>query len=247
MLHCLGVIRYFGISDVGCSRNSNEDAFALEPELGLFMVADGMGGAQAGELASSIAVDTVVSCVREALPARTVENLVAAIRAANTAILQQASENADFQGMGTTVVSVLLNPPAAYVGSVGDSRLYLARGGKLGRITSDQTWVNDVGRSLGLSEEQIRTHPFRNVLTMAVGARERIEVRSHELSLEPGDLLLLCSDGLHGVVDEVGLTETLRSPNSLAQKASTLIRLARRRGGPDNITAVLVQVETGDG
>lgn len=213
----------------------------LEPELGLFAVADGMGGAQAGERASRIAIETIVKSVREALPTRTLEGLVEAVRAANRDVFQQASENPAFHGMGTTVVAVLLDLPLAHVASVGDSRLYLFRDGELRRMTSDQTWVNEIGRTLGLTEDQIHSHPFRNVLTMAVGARERIDVRSHELYLEPGDLLLLSSDGLHGVVTEAELAEALAPPNTLSQKATGLVEKARRNGGPDNITAVLVE------
>ena len=235
------MIRYFGISDVGCARASNEDAFALEPELGLFVVADGMGGAQAGEQASRIAVDTIVSCVREAAPIRSLEFLLEAVRSANAKILQHASEHPDLRGMGTTVVAVLLDLSRAHIVSVGDSRVYLFRGGQLSLITSDQTWVNEIGRSLGLTEEQIHAHPFRNVLTMAVGAKERIEVRNHELQLEPGDLLLLSSDGLHGQVREAEVAEALAGSTTLAEKATSLVNKARANGGPDNITAVLVE------
>lgn len=235
------MIRYFGISDVGCSRTSNEDSFVLEPELGLFVVADGMGGAQAGEQASRIAIETIVRSIREAAPNRSVECLVAAVQAANASILEQAAGNAELRGMGTTVVAVLLEPSLAHITSVGDSRVYLFRAGHLRRITSDQTWVNEIGRNLGLTEEQIHAHPFRNVLTMAVGARETIDVRSHELHLEPGDLLLLSSDGLHGLVPDAEVAEALAGTSSLAEKAKVLVDKARANGGPDNITAVLVE------
>ena len=213
----------------------------MEPDLGLYVVADGMGGAQAGEQASAIAIETIVRGIREAAPIRTTEALVATIRDANRIILQQAAENPDYQGMGTTVVSVLVDGPLAHVASVGDSRLYLWREGRLERVTSDQTWVNEVGRSLGLTEEQIHSHPFRNVLTMAVGARERIDVHSHELPLRPGDVLLLCSDGLHGPVEEAELAEALAAQRGLPELASDLIARAKDHGGPDNITAVLLE------
>lgn len=235
------MIRCFGLTDVGCCRASNEDAYALEPELGLFVVADGMGGAQAGELASAIAIETIVDAIRCAAPARTIEGLIEAIREANRNILARAAENPDHQGMGTTVVAALVAGPIAHIASVGDSRVYLFHHGKLERITSDQTWVNEVGRSLGLTEEQIHSHPFRNVLTMAVGARERIEVHSYELTLGPGDLLLLCSDGLHGVVNDEELAQALAVDRSLPETCGDLIACAREKGGPDNITAVLVQ------
>ncbi|MBI3666919.1 MAG: NUDIX domain-containing protein [Acidobacteria bacterium] len=218
-----------------------EGEFALEPELGLFVVADGMGGAQAGEHASSLAIETIIQTVREAAPSRTLEGLVLAVQTANQAVLRQASADPNLQGMGTTVVALLLDLPLAYVASVGDSRVYLYRGGSLRRITSDQTWVNQIGRGLGLTEEQIQSHPFRHVLTMAVGARPQIEIQNYEMLLESGDRLLLCSDGLHGVVEERTLAGVLASDTSLPDKTATLITAARGKGGPDNITTVLVE------
>ena len=237
------MIRCFGLTDVGSSRTSNEDAFALEPDLGLFIVADGMGGAQAGERAAAIAIETIVDGVRCSAPARSAEVLSEAIRQANHNILNEAAENPDYQGMGTTVVAVLVEPPAAHIASVGDSRLYLWRSGHLQKITSDQTWVNEVGRSLGLSEEQIHNHPFRNVLTMAVGARERVEIHSHELALEAGDILLLCSDGLHGPLVDEDVAAALAPARPLPETAADLIARALDNGGPDNVTVVLLQSE----
>jgi serine/threonine protein phosphatase PrpC len=239
------VVDCIGLSDVGLARASNEDAYAVEPELGLFLVADGMGGAQAGERASAIAVETIVQRIRQAGAARTPESLVEAIQLANRNVLEQAAAYPEYEGMGTTVVAVLLDPPSGHVASVGDSRLYLYREAQLERVTSDQTWVNEVGRRLGLTEEQIQVHPFRNVLTMAVGAREKIEVRQYKLELRPGDLLLLCSDGLHGVIEEQGLAEVLADGANLQERVEVLIRRAREAGGPDNITAVLVEIPTG--
>ena len=231
-----------GVTDVGLSRPANEDAYALEPGLGLFIVADGMGGAQAGERASAITVETVVDLIRKAAPPRTSESLVEAIRAANRNVLDQAAAFPEYEGMGTTVVAALLEPPLGHIASVGDSRLYLFRAGQLHRVTSDQTWVNEVGRRLGLTEEQMHTHPFRNVLTMAVGAREEIDVHQHEVDLESGDVLLLCSDGLHGVIGEISVAEVLGGSGSLQEQGAELIHRAREAGGPDNITAVLVRV-----
>ena len=239
------MLRYSGLSDVGCVRTNNEDAFAVEPSLGLFVVADGMGGAQAGERASATAIATIVDKIRLALPARNPDVLLESVLEANRNILRDASDNPELQGMGTTVVAALIDPPMAHIASVGDSRVYLFRDAQLERITSDQTWVNEVGRSLGLTDEQIHNHPFRNVLTMAVGAREHIDVHCYELPLKAGDVLLLSSDGLHGVVAEGGISKALAADLSLDERAATLIEMARNNGGPDNITAVLVQM-TGD-
>jgi protein phosphatase len=245
VLHWQAVVDSAGLSDVGLARTSNEDAYAVEPELGLFVVADGMGGAQAGERASAITIETIVGHLRNAKGPRSMEQLVDSIHAANRNVLEQAAAHPEYEGMGTTVVAALLDPPAARIASVGDSRVYLYRGEVLVRITSDQTWVNEVGRRLGLTEAQILAHPFRNVLTMAVGARDEIIVRQYDLELEPHDVLLLSSDGLHGVLDEECLAQALSGKAALQERAAELIRRAREAGGPDNITAVLVQIPAG--
>ncbi len=235
------VIEYAGATDRGCVRRANQDIYALEGELGLFVVADGMGGARAGERASRIAVETIVASIREAAPQRSMECLIEAIRAANRGILRLAELHPELQGMGTTVVAALVDSAAVHVASVGDSRAYRWRGTALERVTSDQTWVNEVGRGLGLTEEQIKTHPFRHVLTMAVGVRKVVIVRSHEVELGSGEELLLCSDGLHGVVREEALASALAENGALAEKPGRLIQLARSYGGPDNITAVVIR------
>jgi len=205
-------------------------------------VADGMGGAQAGERASATAITSIVERVRSRAPERSAELLLEAVREANRNVLDQASNNPDLQGMGTTVVAALVEAPLAHIASVGDSRVYLFRNSKLERITSDQTWVNEVGRSLGLTEEQIHNHPFRNVLTMAVGARERIDVHCYDLPLQSGDVLLLSSDGLHGIIGEQGIAQVLATNLPLDGKTAALIEMAKNGGGPDNITAVLVEM-----
>ena len=235
------MIEYAGATDRGCVRRANQDTYALEGELGLFVLADGMGGARAGERASRIAVETIVASVREAAPERTMACLTEAIRAANRNILRLAEMHPELQGMGTTVVAALVDSAAVHVASVGDSRAYRWRGGEIVRVTSDQTWVNEVGRGLGLTEEQIHTHPFRHVLTMAVGVRNMVVIRSYEVELGPGEELLLCSDGLHGVVREEALAAVLADNGALAEKPGRLIQLARSHGGPDNITAVVIR------
>ena len=242
LVHWPFMVDCVGVTDVGLSRVSNEDSYAVEPSLGLFVVADGMGGAQAGERASAITVETIVDRIRQSSSPRSSENLVEAIRAANRNVLDQAAASPELEGMGTTVVAALVEPPVGHIASVGDSRVYLFRAGELHRITNDQTWVNEVGRRLGLSDEQIHHHPFRNVLTMAVGARDDIDVRRHEVDLESGDLLLLCSDGLHGVIGEASVAEVMASGETLEDRGAELIRRAKAAGGPDNITAVLVRI-----
>jgi protein phosphatase len=235
------MIKAYGMSHVGMVRSNNEDSFATVPELGLFIVADGMGGAKAGEKASRIAVETVVAEMRRVGPEATPETLASAVQLANHNIRWEAEQNPQDAGMGTTVVAALVREPRAHIVNVGDSRGYLRTGGELYCITSDHSWVNEVGRGLGLSEDQLRSHPYRNVLTKAVGAEDRIEVSIEEIELLPGDVLLLCSDGLHGVAGESALFDVLARQEGLRLKCEALIASALEKGAPDNVTAVLVE------
>ena len=235
------MIRAYGMSHVGMVRSNNEDSFATVPELGLFIVADGMGGAKAGEKASRIAVETVVAEMRRAGPNATPEMLAEAVQLANQNIRWEAEQNPQDAGMGTTIVAALVREPKAHIVNVGDSRGYIQTSGELYCVTSDHSWVNEVGRGLGLSEEQLRSHPYRNVLTKAVGAEDRVEVAVEEIELLPGDVLLLCSDGLHGVAGEGALFDVLARQEVLRLKCEALIASALERGAPDNVTAVLVE------
>lgn len=231
----------FGLSDPGCVRSNNEDFLILDRERGIFIVADGMGGANAGEYASQLSADTLYNFLRDhdaGEPAVVDDGFAQA----NNAVRRAAGETPDLDGMGTTLVSArFLGNGDVEVASVGDSRAYLLSGGKLSRLTEDQTWVAEVGSRLGLSEEALRRHPMRHVLTMAVGAAPELRVFKNTVNVRPGDQILLCSDGLHGVVDEKTLKSALDSEKSLPQKCHYLIEAAKEHGGPDNITAVLIQ------
>ena len=237
------MIRSFGITHVGQVRSNNEDSFAERPEMSLFAVADGMGGAQAGERASRITVDTLVESIRQAGPEADVESLGEAVRQANRNVRAEAESRPELAGMGTTVVALIAREPRVAVANVGDSRVYLFRDGSLELVTSDHSWVNEVGRGLGLSEEQLRTHPYRNVLTRAVGAEEDLEVQLFEIDCRPGDVLLLCSDGLHGVAGETAVAEILGRDASLEDRGQALVDAVLERGAPDNVTALLVAYE----
>jgi len=235
------MIRSFGISHVGQVRTNNEDSFAERPEMGLFAVADGMGGAQAGERASRITVETLVERVRAAGAEIGSEDLVEAVRQANRDVRAHAESSPEYAGMGTTVVAAVASGDHASIVNVGDSRLYLFRDGALQLVTSDHSWVNEVGRGLGLNDEQLRSHPYRNVLTRAVGAEAELEVQLIELDLQAGDVLLLCSDGLHGVAAESVLAEILSRSGALEDKARALVDAVLERGAPDNVTALLLE------
>ncbi len=191
---------WYGISDQGRVRQNNEDSFYAGDE-GLFVVADGMGGAQAGELASRIAVDSLRDTLNGTVPAGP-DVLRQAFFEANRRVMEAAAEDSARAGMGTTLVAVLAQGPDVFVASVGDSRAYMYDSAKLVAITEDQTWVNEVGRKLGLDEDALRTHPMRHMLTMAIGQTSNLRVQMYALRPRPGAHLLVCCDGLHGVVPE---------------------------------------------
>jgi serine/threonine protein phosphatase PrpC len=236
------MIEAFGASDPGCVRSNNEDYFLVDPAIGLYLVADGMGGAQAGEHASRLAAETIEQAVQQNGKNMDADGLVVAFGRANQRVMDAAAGNPDMEGMGTTLVAALENDGDLLIASVGDSRVYTFENGTLHTITEDQTWVNEVGRRLGIDEENLKNHPMRHVLTMAIGVSENLRVHTYRLKPSPGMLILLCSDGLHGVVSEDELRKALSSPaSSLEAKSKGLIALAREHGGPDNITAVLLR------
>jgi PPM family protein phosphatase len=212
----------------------------LSPDKRLYVVADGMGGAQAGEHASRLAVDTVAEVVGAAAQADA-ETLARAFQEANSRVMHAASQDASLEGMGTTLLAALDLDPELLIASVGDSRAYVYDGQELTVITEDQTWVNEVGRRLGIDETSLRSHPMRHVLTMAIGVSPELRVHSYTLQPQPGALVLLCSDGLHGVLEAPTIAETLAGNGTLESKCQRLIAAARSAGGPDNITAVLLQ------
>jgi serine/threonine protein phosphatase PrpC len=230
------------MSDKGCVRSNNEDYCLIEPERGLYVLADGMGGARAGERASRLAVDTVAEIVNSA-PLLDSQVLLTAVEEANRRVLAAAQSDPGLEGMGTTLVAALDLNEGFSIASVGDSRAYVLDDGGLRTITDDQTWVNEVGRPLGLDEESLRNHPMRHVLTMAIGASTPLTVNYYCVPLRAGSLVLLCSDGLHGVLDPPQLEEILRRVRAglLEQSCGELIAAAKDAGGPDNVTVVLVR------
>jgi len=235
------MLEAFGASDPGCVRSNNEDYFLVIPAIGLYLVADGMGGAQAGEHASRLAAETIQQAVTQNGKAMDSDGLVIAFGRANQRVMDAAAGNPEMEGMGTTLVAALEKNGELLIASVGDSRLYTFENGNLNAVTEDQTWVNEVGRRLGIDEENLKSHPMRHVLTMAIGVSENLRVHTHRIKPSPGMLILLCSDGLHGVLSDEELKKALASPASLEAKSKDLIAQARKHGGPDNITAVLLR------
>jgi PPM family protein phosphatase len=237
------MIEAFGLSDPGCVRTNNEDYFISDSESGIFVLADGMGGANAGEYASHLSAEVSYEFLRKLPGSRNGETLEQAFFEANRAVREAAKANPELDGMGTTLlVAQRVEDHQFQIGSVGDSRAYLWSAGELSILTRDQTWVAEVGTGLGLSEESLRKHPLRHVLTMAVGSSEEIRMYRYELRMEAGDQILLCSDGLHGVIEKNILRETLNSEKTLPEKCHYLVEAAKNEGGPDNVTVVLIQV-----
>lgn len=245
-------------TDVGRKRKGNEDAHFLNPEQKLFVVADGMGGHAAGEVASRVAVDAVNEFV--ALTGGNEEitwpfgldesisydgnRLKTAIRHANRKVLEATRESAEYEGMATTVAAVLVDGDVANLAHVGDSRIYLWSGGLLSQLTSDHSWVNEQIQSGVISAEQARNHPLRNVVTRALGGRADLVVDVQSRRMSPGDVLLLCSDGLTTMVADEEIARVLEeSGGDVARAASALVNEANDRGGEDNITVVLLSFE----
>jgi protein phosphatase len=247
----------FGLSDPGCVRSNNEDYFISDSESGIFILADGMGGANAGEFASRLSAETLYQYLLKhprhngfhsdadlIEPALLEPGLLEpGFLETNSAVRQAAMTDPNLEGMGTTLVAVQdAGGGTVHVSSVGDSRAYIFSQGKLQLITQDQTWVAEVGARLGLSDDVLKKHPMRHVLTMAVGTTDNLRVFSAVAQVGPGDQILLCSDGLHGVLSEKILQETLNSEKTLPDKAHYLVEAAKNNGGPDNVTVVLIQL-----
>jgi len=252
------VIRACGVSDAGRVRKTNEDSFVSDPDMRFFAVADGMGGHNAGEVASSMAIDTATSFIRRSSSGEDFSwpygldrslsfdgnRLRTAIQLANRRVLRAAESSDAYGGMGTTFVALLVNGSQMAVGHVGDSRLYVLAGGALRQITSDDSWAATVlAQDPNLTPEELAKHPMRHVLTNVLGAREQMEVHLSEHRLTNGEVALLCSDGLHGALDDAAITEILQATPDVEQAAQALVSAALDRGSRDNVTALVVRYE----
>jgi serine/threonine protein phosphatase PrpC len=232
----------WGTTDPGAVRQNNEDAWLLDPALCLAIVADGMGGASCGEVASALAVEIVGNYVRKPpVPWPPAQLLEEAIQEANRCVLERANRDESCSGMGSTIVAALWELPRMTIANVGDSRAYLWRAGALSQLSYDQTLVNELRLRFGLTEEEVSNFPHRNVLTMAVGTTPNLLVRIHEETLTPGDQVLLCSDGLSGPMGDGEIANVLSRLAPIPELVGQLIEGAKAAGGPDNITAVLLR------
>jgi PPM family protein phosphatase len=251
-------ITYKAVTDVGRRRKGNEDSYYINPEQRLFVVADGMGGHAAGEVASRVAVEAINEFVcltggdREITwPFELDENisydgnrLKTAIRHANQKVLDATQESSEYEGMATTVVAVLVEDKAVNLAHVGDSRVYRLRQEALTQLTSDHSWVNEQIQNGVISPDQARTHPLRNVVTRALGGRGELRVDMRTEEPEPGDVLLLCSDGLTTMMPDEEIRDRLLGVGAdIERAAQDLVDGANEHGGEDNITVLLVRFE----
>jgi PPM family protein phosphatase len=251
-------IAYQALTDVGRKRKGNEDSVIANPEQRLFVVADGMGGHAAGEIASKVAVDSINEFVcltggddEITWPFGLDEGisydgnrLKTAVRYANRKVLEAVKEKAEYEGMATTVAAVLVDGSTANLAHVGDSRVYLYRGDELQQLTSDHSWVNEQLQSGIISAEQARSHPLRNVVTRALGGKVDLQVDMQAQPMEADDILLVCSDGLTTMVTDEEIARVLsEARGDIEAGASGLVAEANARGGEDNITVVLLQFQ----
>lgn len=248
-------IDFFGQTDVGKKREKNEDSLLIIDSIGLFMVADGMGGHQGGECASRLAVKTVGDVLKQVFedPEATLtedvlfdrsnpgEILKYAIRQASHRIFEEANRNPHLKGMGTTAVTLLFRDGRGYIAHVGDSRAYLVRDGRVKQLTTDHSLVVEQLRAGFITEDEMKKHKFKNIITRSVGFQSDVDIDLLVRELEEGDRFLLCSDGLTNLVDDGDLGKVV-SKNPAKEACQKLIELANKRGGDDNVTAIIASV-----
>ncbi len=249
-------IRAVGQTDVGQRRDHNEDSFLVDPTLGLFIVADGMGGHAGGGTASRLAVETIQSSVRGAKErepglfgiATSVEEsplpdvLREAVEAACARIFTTAQGAPELAGMGTTVTAALVDGRTAFIAHVGDSRCYLIRGARIYQVSEDHSLVNEQLKAGAISADEARNSRFKNIITRSVGFEQQVQVDLMGVELEPGDALLICCDGLSNLVEDAEMLHAV-GEHGLDEAPPRLIALANERGGDDNITVVLIRVD----
>ncbi|MCP4037906.1 MAG: Stp1/IreP family PP2C-type Ser/Thr phosphatase [bacterium] len=243
------ILQASAATDVGLRRRVNEDRYALVPDLGLYLVADGMGGHKAGQLASQLAAEAAVRAAQalEGAPVSLAERLRQVVACANREIFATSEAQPEYAGMGTTLVAILASEGRLALAHVGDSRAYLVRGGHIRPLTDDHSLVGELVRRNEITPEDAREHPHRHVLTRALGVRSSVQGDLIEMSPQDGDVFALFSDGLTNHVHEDEIAMAVGSTPDLQQACDALVEFANDRGGDDNITVVLVRCEKAGG
>ena len=240
------MLKAFSMTDVGRKRQINQDYVFASPKLqgnmpNLFIVADGMGGHNAGDYASKYTVDTIVSEIKKSFEKNPTIIIKKAIQIANKGVRQKASEDTTLYGMGTTVVVATIIGRYLQVANVGDSRLYIVSPDEIKQITKDHSLVEEMVRLGGIAREDARLHPDKNIITRAIGARDEVEVDFFTVELKPYDTILMCSDGLSNMLEDEEIKQIIDQNKGIGETAEDLVRAANNNGGKDNIAVVLIK------
>ncbi len=240
------MLKTFSMTDIGRKRKANQDyVYSSERPIGklpnLFVVADGMGGHNAGDYASRVAVETIVERIADSPEQDPLCVFDMAIRFANTRIRELALESPELEGMGTTVVAASCLDGCLFVANVGDSRLYVVNRSGIRQVTRDHSWVEEMVRRGGLGREEARNHPDKNIITRAVGADDTVKADFFTVRLEQDDKILMCTDGLTNMLEDEEIRMILDGARDIVEKAEALVRAANENGGKDNISVILIE------
>ncbi len=236
------------LTDIGVRREMNQDYFfSSEEPVGvlpnLFLVADGMGGHNAGDYASRTVVETISATAQDTCSVQIADILTEGIERANDLVREFAGENEELKGMGSTIVAAVLDDRTLHAANVGDSRLYIVGPDEMRQVTTDHSLVHEMVLRGEIDEEAARFHPDKNIITRAVGAAETVQVDTYEETLNPGELILMCTDGLTNMVSEEEILEVINESDDLYSSTEKLIELANCYGGKDNITVITIDPE----
>lgn len=240
------MIKTFSVTNIGKKRKLNQDfVYTSEVPVGhlpnLFIVADGMGGHNAGDYASKLAVETMVEEIAVSAEREPEAVLRMAVEKANAMVNGSAKKAPELEGMGTTVVAASFEGRTLSVANVGDSRLYVVGGHEIRQITRDHSWVEDMVRSGGMGREEARNHPDKNIITRAVGAEDTVKTDFFSVTLREGDMILMCTDGLTNMLNDEEIRMVLDGARDIVEKAEELVRRANENGGRDNISVILIE------
>lgn len=239
-------MKTLSIYETGCVRKNNEDCYLILPEAGLFAVADGMGGHNAGEIASKLAIEELKEKAAQLADINTKDVLrwmTETVEDANSKIFELSSRSSETMGMGTTLTALLIKDSKAVIGHIGDSRIYLWRDGNLSLLSEDHSMVNELVRLGQLSKDKARNHPHRNILSRALGVEKDIAIDCFQLEVQKGDVFILCTDGFSNVIDDEELVAELLASENWEQSLKKLKKSVLDRGAPDNFTVVCCILE----
>ncbi|MGE5371875.1 MAG: Stp1/IreP family PP2C-type Ser/Thr phosphatase [Solirubrobacterales bacterium] len=240
-------MRFAAKTDIGLIRKQNQDRYLMKPDQGLFVVCDGMGGHKAGEIAAQMAVDAIAEAFSTAVDTlKAKDSLVSAIAEANRRIYLESISNDEHAGMGTTIIAAHLDGFTLQVASIGDSSLFIVRADAIEKVTEDHTLTEKLYREGLLDANERNTHRFRHVLTRALGTEETVEPDVRQRALEPGDTVVISTDGLTDMVEPAEIKDLIVESQDIEKALDQLLQLALDRGGHDNVTMIMIRVERED-